>query len=89
MIIDRFLPVFPNSTFLIKKSCSKLVARWGGGGSVGTSSFGWFLGGFGRFMLVEGDFGWFQVACCFSSYINFTAYRTLDSLIYSWSDVID
>ena len=58
-------------------------------GSVGASSFGWFLGGFGWFLLVEGDFGWFQVVCCFSSYINFTAYRTLNSLLYSWWHVID
>ena len=43
MIIARFLPVFPHSTFIIMKSCSKsiaekqgkiwwLVARWGGWG---------------------------------------------------------
>ena len=37
------------------------------GGSVGESNFGWFLGGFGVLLLVEGDFGWFQVVCCFSS----------------------
>ena len=49
------------------------------GGSVRASSFGWFL-------LVEGDFGWFQVVCCFSSYISFT---TVNSLLYSWSHVID
>ena len=59
------------------------------GSSVGASIFGWFLGGFGWFLLVEGDFGWFQVVCCFSSYINFTAYRTLNSLLYSWAHVID
>ena len=59
------------------------------GGSVGASSFGWFLGGFGWFLLDEGDFGWFQVVCCFSSYINFTAYRTLNSLLYLWSHLID
>ena len=58
------------------------------GGSVGASSFGWFLGGFGWFLLVEGDFIWFQVVCCFSS-INITTYRTLNSLLYSWSHVID
>ena len=58
------------------------------GGSVGASSFGWFLGGFGWFLLVEGDFGWSQVVCCFNSYISFTAYRTLNSLLYSWSYVI-
>ena len=45
------------------------------GGSVGASSFGWFLGGFGWFLLVEGDFGWFQVVHCLRSYIiNFTAF---------------
>ena len=59
------------------------------GGSVGASSFGWFLGGFGWFLLVEGDFGWFQVVCCFSSYISVTAYRTLNSLWYSCWHVID
>ena len=59
------------------------------GGSVGASSFAWFLGGFGWFLLIEGDFGWFQVICCFSSYINFTAYRTLNSMLYSWPHVID
>ena len=44
MIFARFLP---NSAFLIKKSCSKLVTWWGGGGrggggggSVSASSFG-------------------------------------------------
>ena len=55
----------------------------------GSSSFGWCLGGFGWFLLVEGDFGWFQVVCCFSSYISFTACRTLNSLLYSQSHVID
>ena len=100
MIIARFSPLFPNSAFLIKKSCAKstaekqskiwkLVMRWSGRDSVGASSFGWFLGGFGRFLLAEGDFRWFKVVCCFSSYINFTAYRTLNSLLYSWSQVID
>ena len=100
MIIARFLPFFPNSPFLIKKSCSKSTAkskvRFGAllrggvvGGSVVASSFGWFLGGFGWFLLGEGDFGWFQVVCCFTSYINFTAYRTLNSLLYSWSHMID
>ena len=59
------------------------------GGSVGASSFGWFLAGFGWFLLVAGDFGWFQMVCYFSSYINFAAYRTLNSLLYSWSHVID
>ena len=59
------------------------------GGSVGASSFGWFLGHFGWFLLVEDNFGWFHVVCCFSGYINFTAYRTLNSLLYLWSHVID
>ena len=59
------------------------------GGSVGASSFGWFLDDFGWFLLVESDFRWFQVVCCFSSYISFTEYRTLNSLLYSWSHVID
>ena len=77
MIIAKFLPFFPNSVFLIEKSCSKstaekqgkiwkLVARWGGRGSVGAIIFGWFLGVFGWFLLVESNFGWFQVVCCFS-----------------------
>ena len=63
------------------------------GGSVlmggSASSSGWFLGDFGWFLLVESDFRWFQVVCCFSSYISFTAYRTLNSLLYSWLHVID
>ena len=59
------------------------------GESTGGSSFGLFLGGFRWFLLVEGDFEWFQVVYCFSSYINFTAYRTLNSLLYSWAHVID
>ena len=58
------------------------------GVSVGASSFGWFLGSFGWFLLGEGDFGWFQVVYCFSSYISFTEYRTLNSLLYSWSHMI-
>ena len=99
MIIARFSPYFPNFSFLIMNSCSKsiaekqgkiwwLVVQWGGGGSVGASSFEWFLGGFGWFLLVEGDFRWFQVACCFGSFTNFTAYRRVNSLLYLWSDVI-
>ena len=58
-------------------------------GSIGASSFGWFLGGLRWFLLVEGDFGWFQVVFCFSSYVNFAVYRTLNSLLYSSSHVID
>ena len=59
------------------------------GGSVGASSFGWFLGGFGWFLWVEDNSGWFQVVCCFSSYTNCTAYRRVNSLLHSWSHVID
>ena len=55
------------------------VCVCGGVASVGAGSFGWLVGGFGWFLLVEGDFRWFQVVCCFSSYIDFTAYRTLSS----------
>ena len=55
------------------------------GGSVVASSFGWFLGDFGWFLLVEGDFGWFQVVCCFSTYIGFTAYRTLNLIDWGHS----
>ena len=58
-------------------------------GSVGVTSFGWILGGFGWFLLVEDDFGWFPLVSCFSSYIDLTAYRTLNSLLYSCSHVID
>ena len=54
------------------------------GGSVGANSFGCFLGGFGWFLLVEDNFGLFQVVFCFSSYTNFTAYRRVNSLLYSW-----
>ena len=70
MTIARFSPFFPNSAFLIEKSCSKSTAekqvRSGSsfhievvGGSVAASSFWWFPVGFGWFLLVEGDFGWF------------------------------
>ena len=53
------------------------------------SSFGWFLGGFGWFLLVEDNFGLFQMVCCFSSYTNFTKYRRVILLLYSWSHVIE
>ena len=100
IIIARFLPFFPNSTFLIMKSCLKsaaenqgkiwwLVAVGWREFFVGASSFGWFLGGFRWFLLVEDDFRWFQVVCCFSSYTNYTAYRRVNSLLYSWMHVID
>ena len=46
------------------------------GGYVGASSFGWFLGGFRWFLLVEDNFGWFQVVFCFSRYTNCTAYKS-------------
>ena len=59
------------------------------GASVGVTSFGWILGGFGWFLLVEDDFGWFLLVSCFSSYIDLTAYRTLNSLLYSCLHVID
>ena len=78
MTIARSSSFYPNCAFLIKKSCSKSTAekqeRFGSslrggvlGDSVGAGSYGWFLGGFGWFLLVEGDSGWFQVVCCFSS----------------------
>ena len=51
---------------------------------IGASILGWFLGGFGWFLLVEDNFGWFQVDCCFSSYTNFTTYKKkVNSLSYS------
>ena len=59
------------------------------GGSGEPSSFGWFLGGFQWFLLVTGDIGWFQVVCCFSSYTNFTTYRRVICLLYSWTHLID
>ena len=59
------------------------------GGSGEASSFGWFLGGFRWFLLVAGDIRWFQVVCCFSSYTNFTRFRRVVSLLYSWTHVID
>ena len=59
------------------------------GGSGEASSFGWFLGSFWWFLLVAGDIGWFQVVCCFSSYANFTIYRRVISLLYSWTHVTD
>ena len=94
MNIARFWPFFSNSTLLIMKSCSKstaenqgkilwLIPRWDGRQSVGASSFGWFLGGSGWFLLVEGDFRWFKVVCCFSSYTNVTAYRRVNSSLHS------
>ena len=98
MIIAKFSPFFPNSAFLIKKSCSESTAEKQGslllrggvvGVSIGASTFGWFLGDFGWLLLVEGDFEWFQAVCCFSSYINLTAYRTLNSLLYLWLHVTD
>ena len=59
MIIPRFLLFFQSQE-------EKNKVRFGGslqwgveGGSVGASSFGWFLRGFGCFLLVEDDFGWF------------------------------
>ena len=59
------------------------------GGSVEASSFGWFLGGFWWFLLVEGDIEWLQVVCCFSTYTNFTTYSRVISLMYSRTHVID
>ena len=51
---------------------------------ISASILGWFLGGFGWFLLVEDNFGWFQVDCCFSSYTNFTTYKKkVNSLSYS------
>ena len=55
------------------------------GGSGGAGSFEWFLGGFGWFLLVSGDFGdfgWFEVVCCFSSYTNFTTCKRVISLLF-------
>ena len=59
------------------------------GSSGGANSYGWFLGGFRWFLLVADDIGWFQVVCCFSSYMNFTTYRRIICLRYSWTHVID
>ena len=58
------------------------------GSSGEASSFGWFLGGYWWFLLVAGDIGWFQVVFCFSSYTNFTTYRRVIFLLYSWTHVI-
>ena len=33
---------------------------------------------FGGLWLLSGDFRWFQVVCCFSSYTNFTEYRRVN-----------
>ena len=66
MVIARFLPFFPNSTFLIIKSCSKSIAekqgkiwwlavRWGGWGEGGGSLVQVDLGGF---WLVLDGFCW-------------------------------
>ena len=97
MIISRVLPIFPNSTFKIMKSCSKptaekqgkiwwLTTQWGGWGVLLVQVV---LGGFGWFLLFEDNFGWFQMICCFSSYTNFTACRRGNSLLFSWLHVID
>ena len=67
---------------------ARCAVRWPAG-FVGVSSFGCFLGGFGWFLLVEDNFGWLQVVCCFSSYTDFTVYRRVNSLLHSWSHVID
>ena len=53
------------------------------------SSFGWFLGRFRWFLLVAVDIAWLQVVYYFSSYTNFTTYRRVISLLYSWTQVID
>ena len=53
------------------------------------SNFNWFLGDFGLLLLVESDFGWFQVVGCISSYTNFTPCRRVNSLLYSCSHVIE
>ena len=96
MIIARFLILLSWLRNHVQSQQQKSKVRFGVslrggvvGDSVGASSFGWFLGGFGWFLLGEGDFGWFQVVGSFSSYINFTAYRTLNSILYSWSHMID
>ena len=85
---------------IVQSQQQKTKERFGGslhggmvGGFVGASIFGWFLVGFGLFLLVEGDFRWFQVVSdgfrCFNSYTNFTAYRRVNSLLYSWTRVTD
>ena len=67
------------------------MACWVGiaGVSVSASSFRWFLGSFRWFLLVEGDFRWFRVVWCFSSYTNYTAYRRVNPFLNSWMHVID
>ena len=69
----------------VQSQLQKNKIRFGGSfrgrkavGSVGASSFGWFLGGFGWVILLEDNFGWFQVVYCFSSYTDFTAYRRVN-----------
>ena len=63
-----------------------LPSLWVAGGSREASSLGWFLGGFWWFLLVAGDIGWFQVVYC---YTNFTTFRRVGSLLYSWTHMID
>ena len=58
----------------LEKNKVRFVGSLHGGmvwGSCEASSFGWFLGSFRWFLLVEGDIKWFQVDSCFSSYTNF------------------
>ena len=59
------------------------------GGSVGASSLGWFLSGFGWFLLVEDNFWLFSFVCCFSSYTNFTAYRRVITVARDWIRSLD
>ena len=73
-----------NKVKFVGSLCGRVVGGFGE-----ASSFVWFRGGFQWFLLVTGDIGWFQVVCCFSSYRNFTTYRRVISLLYSWTHTID
>ena len=95
MMIARFLPFFLILLFWLRNNVQsqqqKNKVRFGRslrgevvGGSVAASSFGWFQGGFRWFPLVEGDFGWFQMVCCFTSYINFKALFTVLMVACDW-----
>ena len=78
MIIAWFFPIF------FPYFSDYELMLWGAvgllRGFIGASSFGSFPGGFGWFLLVEDNF---------SSYTSFKAHRRVNSLLYSWLQVID
>ena len=101
MIIARFLPFFPNSTFLIMKSCSKstvekqgkiwwLVARSGGWGvtlvQVVLGGFWVVSDGFCWLRITLDGFRWFSVLVD-TPIAQHT--KALKRLLYLWLCVMD